>query len=208
MEVEFTKIRVSAKQRGILRLELENPDDFAMAMIIEMHPKLSGGDFQDKEKHAVINRVDEVADAEVAIQKRSAIRKAMNAIEDMSYADLKVFADAIGFDSTQSESVLRNLTEELAESDADYFNDLISGKAVEIQALVKQAINKEIITYEPVEGKFTWTGNKQTITVLSPIGTKNEIEKLAEWLQVGGNAATEIHKKLKGLVTDKKPVTA
>lgn len=206
IEVEFTKIRVHAKQRGILRLELEKEEDFAMAMIIELHPKLKGGDFADNDKFQVVSRVDEQQDAAVAIKERSDRRKALNAVEDMTFSDLKNFADAVGFDSTQTESVLRNLTEELAEADSGYFNDLISGKAVEIQALVKQAIDREIITYEPVEGKFTWSGNKQLITVISPMGTENELQKMSSFLQTGGTKADEVLKKLKSLVNDKKQV--
>lgn len=208
IEVEFTKIRIGAGRRGILRLELENPDDFAMAMCIELHPKYKNGEFSDSEKHQVVSLVDEQADAVTATKERSDRRKALNAVEDMDYEALKLFADAVGFDSTQTEGVLRNLTEELAESDSAYFNDLISGRAVEIQGLIKQAIDREIISYEPVEGKFTWTGNKQLITVISPMGVENEIVKMSSFLQTGGNKADEILKKIKALVADKKQVTA
>lgn len=209
IEVEFTKIRIAAARRGILRLELDKEEDVAMAMILELHPKLSGGDFADADKRQVVSRIDEQADAATSIKERSDRRKALNAVEDMDYAALVQFADAVGFDSTQTESVLRNLTEELAESDSGYFNDLIAGKSIEIQALVKQAIDRDILTYEPVEGKLTWTGNKQLITVVSPMGTESEIVKIASFLHTGGNKADEVYKKLKSLVADaKKPVTA
>jgi len=207
-EFEFTKIRLKSSQRGILRLELDKEEDKDMCMAIELHPKLNGGDFSDKDRHQVISRVDEQQDAAIAIKERSDRRKALNSVEDMDYASLIQFSDAVGFDSTQTEGVLRNLIEELAEADSGYFNDLIKGKSIEIQALVKQAIDRDILTYEPVEGKLTWTGNKQLITVVSPMGTESEIVKIAAYLNTGGNKADEVYKKLKSLVAEKKQALA
>jgi hypothetical protein len=66
--------------------------------------------------------------------------------------------------------------------------------------LIKQAMNKGLITFEYGEYKFIWTGNQQTITVLSPTGSKNEIEKMSEWMQTSGAKGDDVYKKLKSLV--------
>ena len=45
----------------------------------------------------------------------------------------------------------------------------------------------------------------QTITMLTPAGTKNEVEKFAEWLENTGKQGEEVTKKIKSLVGDKVP---
>lgn len=204
---KFRKIKVESKFFGILKLEIQDIDEhFDYACYLEVHPKLANGDFADKAKRPVFTRVDEQAAATKARTERTEKRKALDFASDMTEKQLKDFADAmsggnnIQWDSTQEEIILRNQVEELAETDPVFFNDLVAGKNIEYQALIKQAINKSIILFDPAEYSFVYAGNKQPIIVLSPNGEKNEIQKMAEWLQTGGK---EVHKKIKSLVEGK-----
>lgn len=207
-KAEFNKIRIPATARGILRLDLTLEEDRETCMCIELHPKLGGGLFYDKSRIAVVTRVDEEQEAVKATEERAAKRKAFNAVADMDYKALQQFADAMNEDSTQKESVLRNWAEEQAEIDPSYFNDLVGSKKLEYLALVKQAIDREIISYDPAENKYTWAGNKQLITTVSPNGDKSDNEKFADYLMTGGDKATEVAKKMKSLVADKKSAVA
>lgn len=204
-KAEFNKVRVSAPARGILRLDLTTDEDKETCFYMELHPKLSGGMFFDKSRIAVVSRIDEEKEATKATQDRAEKRKALNAVADMSYSDLQNFADGMGWDSTRKESVIRNDAEELSETDPKYFNDIIGSKKLEFLTLVKQAIDREIITYDPAEHKFSWAGNKQIITTVSPMGDKSDNDKLAEWLLTAGAATAT---KIKSLVADKKSAVA
>lgn len=201
----FIKIRITAGMRGILRLELDKEEDRAMCMFIELNPKLSGGDFSDPSKFQVISRIDESKVADTQRKERSARLKAMAAAENMSFEEIKNFADAMQWDSSEKENVLRNSIEALAQDDPAFFNELVEGKDIQYRAVVKQALDKKIIIFDPAEYKFTWSGNKQNIAILSPIGEKNEVEKLADFLQTGD---TKIFEKLKSLTSGKAVATA
>jgi len=197
---KFRKIKLHGKDAGVLKLDLEDSaEDFDFAMYLELHPKLVGGMFADKNKRQLITRIDEHKLAKEARELRSDKIKALNAIQSMSDEDLVNFADAMLWDSSEEPELLRNRAEELAETNPVYLNDKIKGKTVEYQATIKQAIDRGIISFDPAEYKFFYTGNKQTITTLSPAGTKNEVEKFAEFLQTGGQKADEIYKKIKAL---------
>lgn len=197
----FKKIRVSGTTKSILKLEIaENMDDFYAAMYLELHPKLKGGMFADKNAYQVVSRIDEQAAAKEQRTERSERLKALNVAQAMSDEELIDFADAMQWDSSDDVEILRNKTEELADTNPIYFNDLVQSKAVEYQSLIKQAMNKGLITFEYGEYKFIWTGNQQTITVLSPTGSKNEIEKMSEWMQTSGAKGDDVYKKLKSLV--------
>ncbi len=199
----FKKIKVQGRDKGILKLNLEddNSEDFAFAVFLELHPKQTGGLFFDKTKQQVFSRIDEQSAAKTQREERSIRKKAMDYAEQMSDKDMVDFADAMQWDSSMDKGILKNQIEALAETEPAFFNDLVKGKTVEYQALVKQALNKNIIAYDPAEYKFTYAGNKQPITVVSPVGDKTEVAKLAEWLMIGGGAET--YKKLKSLVEAK-----
>ena len=196
----FRKIRVMAPQKGIVILDLENSqEDYYTAFAIELHPKLIGGKFEDKNAYRVVTRIDENAEAETKRKERTARKKALDAAESMGDADIVNFADAMMWDSGEPANILRNKVEELAETDPEFFNDLIEKKEIQVRALVKQALDKRIITHDPVENKFMWASNMQLITALPVSLTANHVQQFAEWLVVGGTKAEEVHKKIKEL---------
>jgi len=196
----FRKIRVMAPQKGVLILDLENSqEDYYTAFALELHPKLIGGKFEDKNAYRVVTRIDENAEAETKRKERTARKKALDAAESMEDADIVNFADAMMWDSGEPANILRNKVEELAETDPEFFNDLIEKKEIQVRALVKQALDKRIITHDPVENKFMWASNMQLITALPVSLTANHVQQFAEWLVVGGSKAEEVHKKIKEL---------
>ena len=201
---KFKKIRVKAGQKGIIDLELtEGTEDFYTAMYMELHPKLEGGIFQDKSKVAIITRIDDAKQATEERENRKARKIAMDVAEEMDDKAIINFADAMLWDSTEDVGILRNKVEALAESEPVFFNDLVQGKSVELRAIVKQAVDRKLINFDPAEYKYSWTGNNQTIAMLPPIGDKNEVEKMAEWLLAGGTKADEVLKKIKSLLGSK-----
>ena len=195
----FRKIRVMAPQKGVLILDLENQEDYYTAFALELHPKLIGGRFEDKNAYRVVTRIDENAEAETKRKERTARKKALDAAESMEDADIVNFADAMMWDSGEPANILRNKVEELAETDPEFFNDLIEKKEIQVRALVKQSLDKRIITHDPVENKFMWASNMQLITALPVSLTANHVQQFAEWLVVGGSKAEEVHKKIKEL---------
>lgn len=198
---KFKKVRVSASNKSILKLNIQDKrEDFYMAMFLELHPKFKGGKFSDKNVFQVFSRIDENAAAREQRTERSERLKALNVAQAMSDEELINFADAMQWDSSENLEVLRNKTEELADTNPVYFNDLVQSKAVEYQSLIKQAMNKDLISFEYGEYRFVWTGNKQTIVMLSPTGSQNEVQKLSEWMQTSGNKGDDLYKKLKSLV--------
>jgi hypothetical protein len=201
----FKKVKVAGSDKAILTLNLEDSrEDFYVAMFLEMHPKNKTGKFTSRTLHPVFSRIDETAAAKGARTERSERLKALNVAQAMSDSELVDFADAMQWDSSEDYEVLRNKVEELADNSPIYFNDLVASKAIAYQSLIKQAINKDLISFNYGDYKFVWTGNQQTITVLSPTGSQNEVQKLSEWMQTSGNKGDDLYKKLKSLVRGEK----
>jgi len=201
---KFRKVKVDGRNKGILKLDIgENEEHFWYAVYLELHPKQMSGQFADKTKRQIFTRIDELAAATTARAERSAKQIATTYAQGMSEKQLIDFADAMSgggnnaeWDSSADELILRNQIEELAENDPIFFNDLVKGANIEYQALIKRCLNKGVILFNPAEYSFVYGGNKQPIVTLSPNGEKNEVEKMAEWLQSGGK---EVYKKIKSL---------
>lgn len=200
---KFDKIKIRRPKKGILTLQLDNDEDYAKAFYLELHPKLNGGKFADKTKRQNVVRIDDAKAATEKRTERTEKLKALNVAQGLSDAEVVQFADAMLWDSTDTtkgKGVLRNKIEELAETSPTMFNDLVAGKNIEYQAVVKQALDKQLIAFDPTEYKFTWSANQMPITMLSPVDGKNHVEIMAEWLQIGGERAEEAYKKIKSLI--------
>lgn len=206
LSVKYRRIRVASVDLGILSFDLTKTEDRESVCYLLLHPKLSGGEFADKDKRAIITRIDEQSAATEQRLLRTARKKAMDVAEEMSDKEIIDFCDAMSggnnveWDSSQDMGVLRNKVEALAEADPKYFNDKVEGKNVEYQALIKQAMNKKVISFNPAEHNFIWVGNNQVVASLSPASQKNEIEQLADIFQTGGAKMEETYKKVKSLV--------
>ncbi len=195
----FKKIRIIAAAEGNYALDLENADDREIAYFLELHPKMEGGMFADKDKVFVFSRIDEKKLATEKKTERSERVKALTTAQAMSDADVKEFADAMTWDSGQDIDILKNSIEEMAEATPQTFNTLMSGKSVEYRAVVKRALDKNVIGFDPAEWKFIWSSNQQTLTVLSP-SEKGEVEQLAEFLMNGGDNAKKAYTTIKSLL--------
>lgn len=201
---KFRKIRVKAVEKGVLVLNVEDDlDHFYLAMALELHPKLKGGMFEDKKAHQVVSRIDEISDAKNKREERSARSKARLAAESLSNEELVAFVDAMQWDSGEPDDILRNKVEELAEENPVFFNDLVGSENLKTRATIKQALDKQIITFDPVEWKFMWASNMQVIAVLSPSENQTHIEKLAEWIKSNGDTGKKVFEKISGIL---KPV--
>lgn len=203
----FHRIRVLDREKGIKEFELvdenghEKYDEIEQVMFLLIHPKLKGGQYQDKSKGSVFELIDEKANAKASSDRRQHKKKALAIAVDMDEKKAREFADAMMWDSTEDFEILKNKIEELAETTPEFFNDLVNGKNMEYQALVKRALDKRVISFDPADYAYLWTSNQQKFANLNPTGEKNEVEKLSEWLQVGGQKEQEIYKKIKGLVS-------
>ena len=203
----FKKVKLNGSDKATLTLNIEeNRDDFYMAMFLELHPKNKTGAFTSKTLYPIFSRIDENAAARGARTERSERLKALNVAQGMSDAELIDFADAMQWDSSENIEILRNKAEEFADNNPIYFNDFVQGKTIEYQSLVKQAMNKGLISFNHGDYSFVWTGNQQVITNLPPTGQKTEIQKMSEWMQTSGNKGDDFYKKLKSLVKGGKKV--
>lgn len=193
----FKKIKVNAIAEGNYSLDLSDPDNQQIACVLELHPRLVDGQFRDKSKMQMITRIDEKKLATDKRTERSERKKALDKAQAMSDKEVVEFADAMLWDSAEDLGVLRDRIEEMAETTPKIFNDLFEGKSVEYRAVIKKALDRQAIGFNPAEWKFIWSSNQETLMVLQQVDGLNEVEQLAEALMTGGEKADKIYTRIK-----------
>lgn len=197
----FHRVRVLTRHVGMLTFDPTNQSDRYFLMYLLLHPKLKLGQFLDKNKKQMFEFVDEKKEAIEGRERRNTKAKALHTATSMSQGQIAEFASAMTWDETEDPDLLRNKVEELAEINPEMFTDLINGKQVEYQSVIKRALDKLIIGYNPSEQHFIWPQNQQVFATLTPTLTeKNPVERLAEWVMTGGQKNEEVFKKIKALV--------
>jgi len=162
----FRRVVLDEQFRGILTLDMESQEDQDVFMYLEMHPKLEGGRFRDTNDMAVFNRIDELKEAKTALTSKQNRANAMFVATQMTANEVRDFACAMGWNESDEIEIIRNNILEIADSDPEWFKTFINNKAIEYRAVVKRAMDNNIIAWQPVENKFIWSSNGQTIATL------------------------------------------
>lgn len=196
----FTRVRCRGQHEGILTLDLTKPEDIEQCAILELHPKVNGSLFEDKKMVPIISRVDEAKEAMESRQKRVQRKEALVAASGMDLEELKEFAAAMNWNPNEKADILRDKIEEHAEKYPEMFNDLVKSDKLKYQSVVKNALLKRVLAYDPVGGRWTYGANGELIVVLPPNGSQNEIEQMGDFLRTNGQKSDQIFSKIKSLL--------
>lgn len=203
----FHRMRVHKRQLGIVLFELEDAEgiqsieDQMYVMYLLLHPKLSGGRFANKSQKMIIELVDEQKEAREGRERRKERSLARAVAEGMEESGIRQFAAAMLWNEHEDIEVLRDKTEALAEHDPTMFNDLLEGKSVEYRAMIKRALDQQVIAYNPAEFTYLWANNQQKIVSMgAALGNENEVGRFGDWLMTNGVKGDEVYKKIKSLV--------
>lgn len=195
----FKRVLLDEHFRGVLTLDMEHMPDQDIFMYLELHPKLEGGMFRDKNEMAVFRHIDVVKEAKASLTARENRANAMFVASQMSLNEARDFACAMGWDEHEDPSIIRDKIMEQAEKDPQWFKDFIDNKSIEYRAVIKRAMDNNIISWQPVENKFIWSSNNQTIAILDRCEDGKVLERMSDWVITSKNGQ-EVYMKLKGML--------
>ncbi len=204
----FKKIRVSARQKGILEFNMidadgnENYEEMQMVMFLELHPKNKNGLNSSGTETKVFERVDIKAQAVASRKDRQLRDEARAFAESLTDEEVRHYSAAMGLDETDDIEVLRDRIESVAENDPNMILSMREdGDRVKTASLVKRAIDQSVIGINPQNGDVTWANNGNLIVQLGPnVGLKTDIDRLADWFASGEKKSEAAFKKLGSLV--------
>lgn len=198
---KFHRIRILEREKGIKMYDLDNEEDLNEVMYLELHPKLVGGQYQDKNKKGIFRRIDEQQDAKERSSFRELKAKALSVATVMDEEKLKEFAAALLWDETEEVEVLRDRVEELSETNPKLFTDLIADGDLGTRANIKKALDLQVISFDPIEYKFMWADTQHLIINFGQeVDGKTHIQRFAEWVKGGEGKSKEAYARILSLI--------
>jgi hypothetical protein len=143
-----------------------------------------------------------VMEAKVSLTARENRANAMFVASQMTEQEVKDFASAMGWDEHQDIHIMRDKIMQDADNDPDWFKSFIDNKSIEYRAVIKRAMDNNIIQWQPVENKFVWASNNQPIAILDRCEDGKVLERMSDWISTSKNGQ-EVLIKLKGLLLKK-----
>jgi len=197
----FYRVQVNEWDRGILRLDMNKAEDRDKFAYLELHPKLSGGAFQDANSYVVVSKIDDVKAARKSLGEKEGRANAMFVATSMTVSEVKDFACAMGWDEHEDIDILRDRVLDIADKTPDFFKDFINNKQIEYRAVIKRAMDNNVIQFQPVENKFVWGSNGQTIAVLERCegGIEEILQRMCDWILTSKNG-NDVYARLKGIL--------
>lgn len=193
--IGFRRITVKERDRGVLKLDLNTTtgeDDFAYLML---HPRTENGIFYDDKQGPLIKLVDEKADAKKYTEIKSQKADAMYVATKMDDADVRDFACAMNWDEDEDVDILKGRVIDMAENNTPEFVKFVETAEIKKLAVIKRAESAGVIKWLPLDYKYAWGANGQTIVAFGRKEDMNPLREMADWLITAKNGA-EVFKKL------------
>lgn len=201
-EVVFNRVQIPERFLGILTLDLTQIEHIEMFEYIQMHPKLEGGMFRDKNIAAMVSRVDDLKEAKTKLAHRQQRSECLMVASRMTEPEIREFAAAMNWNELEDLDILRDRTTELADKDPDFFRKFVDDPRNEYKAVLRRGLDANVISYIPMENKFTWTGNGNTIAMLDRSDGDKHFDNMADWFMTNKNGQ-DTYKKIKSLLAGK-----
>lgn len=201
-EIKFKRVSINARDEGLLTLDLRAAEHRQIFEYLEMHPKNENGLFRDKNIPALFCRIDELKEAKTRLLKKEMRGQTIMVASRMGEQEVRNFAAAMNWNELEDYEILKDKMIELADKDPEFFRQFVDDPAMEYRAIGRRAIDANIISWSPVECKFTWTANNSVLAVLDRTTAEKYIDGLADWLITSKNGP-EVFKKIKALLSGK-----
>jgi hypothetical protein len=195
----FRRVYLDEAWRGVYILDMNDKDDRDTFCYLELHPKLENGLFRDPNMPAVFSRIDEVKQAKKSLTDRENRANSMFVATTLTDSETRDFACAMGWDEHEDIAIIRDKVLEIADKEQEFFKNFINNKSIEYRAVIKRAMDNNIIAFQPVENKFVWVASGQAIAVLERCEGNKVLDRMSDWVQTSKNGQ-EVYSKLKGML--------
>lgn len=162
-----------------------------------------GNPHRDPSIEPLFKMIDLKADSKASVGKVAILRKALELVKDMPEDKARQVMAALNQPSYQDKEVLMAKIGELASSKPDVLIQVYESKETPLKALVKEALDTNVISHDLASGKVTMAGVE--IHQMKGVTGEAFITEMATWLDTaenGKNVLNNIKSRMK-----KEPVT-
>lgn len=187
---------------GIFQFSGDSNSDVEFYEFFEMSNLNKSFKHRDTSIEPVFERVDTDKENKEKLNKVTARTEALIAFSNMSVAELRDFSAQMNWDELSEPLVLKTQVGSFADSDPENFLKILNDDQFALRALVKSALTKSVIGYDPVQHRIIWANTDQTVAKLDRVDGKNHVDVFAEWLATSSNGSSvksSIEKKVRGV---------
>lgn len=157
-----------------------------------------GNPHRDPSIEPLFKMIDLKADSKASVGKVAILRKALELVKDMPEDKARQVMAALNQPSYQDKEVLMAKIGELASSKPDVLIQVYESKETPLKALVKEALDTNVISHDLASGKVTMAGVE--IHQMKGVTGEAFITEMATWLDTaenGKNVLNNIRSRMK-----------
>lgn len=201
-EQKFNRVTLRSRDEGVLTLDMEQREHQEIFEYLELHPKNENGFFRDKNIPALFCRMDELKEAKQRLKTKEMRGQAMMVATRMTEQETRNFAASMNWNQFEDYEILKDRMIEIADKDPEFFRKSVEDPAQEYKAVVKMALDANILAWQPVECRYVWGSNNSLLVILDRGAAEKPLDGLADWLMTAKNGP-DAYKKIKALLTPK-----
>jgi hypothetical protein len=189
---------------GMFSLHGSQPSEVEIYEFLELCNANASNPNRNPAVTPIFRRIDKVKDAKQATASIDALTEALVFTKSMTEEDMRQFAASMGWNENVDMGILESQVKTFAKSEPEKFLRLIMDEGVRVQAILKKAIDKELITWDAAQYKFHWA-NGNIIATLDRVAGKSNLQLMAEWVLTSTNG-TAILESIERLLDPKKSI--
>lgn len=161
---------------------------------------------RDKNIQAKFKLIDAAKESKEKNKHLDTLTEMLQLVKDFSKAEKQEVASAYGWDRNSDEEVITLRLREIVVKDPEGFKKIVGNKIdLSLKSILNEALSEDIITYAPLENKYTFTKTNEVICTLVRSESTESIDQLLEWVKTspqGKAVQNNIKKLLKSSATE------
>ena len=170
---------------GKFSLSEGNVEDEELYEVFMISPERLGSTCADKAVQPLFKLLDAAKESKEKISSIATLKKALGVAEEMSEAEATKVMASMNYSYGTPDELMAAIGD-FAKNDPERFLFLVSDPKTELKATLKEALDKEVLSYDPSTLKVYH--GKSVLTTLKD-GT-NVLDDIADWLNVASNGNT------------------
>lgn len=152
---------------------------------------------RNKNIKAKFKLIDAVKESKEKNKHFDTLTDMLQYVKDLSKSEKMELASAYGWDRNSDEDVISQRLREIVVKDAEGFKKIVGNKAdLSIRAIINEALAENVITYAPLENKYTFTKTSEVICNLTRSESVEPVDQLLEWIKTN-NLGKAVLKNIK-----------
>ena len=173
-------LRIDAEQEGHFMLNATNPRErrWIEFLLASNYCSFNTNRIEGKE---VCELVDHLANSRSNLARFTKKQSAMVVALNMTEKERADFAAAMNWNEREHADIIAEKVLHLADAQPDFFADFVEGNGIESRSILKRAITKGVVSFDPQANTLSWA-NGEVFAVLETEANKNFLDMFAKWV--------------------------